>query len=61
MKTLHIPGMHCQHCVARISKALGEAGIAFTIDLDSKTVSVEETKEAAAREALDDLGFEADR
>ncbi len=51
--------MRCEKCVARISGALEEAGIAFEISLADKMVSVDEAKVAEAIEALDDLGFEA--
>lgn len=59
MKTLKVPDMHCGMCVARISKALTEQGIAFKVDLAGKTVEVEDTKVAAAVEVLDDIGFSA--
>ena len=59
MKKLSVATMRCEKCVARISAALAEAGIAFEISLADKLVAVEETKVAEAIEALDDLGFEA--
>ena len=59
MKKLSVATMRCEKCVARISGALEEAGIAFEISLEDKLVSVDESKVAEAIEALDDLGFEA--
>ena len=59
MKKLSVATMRCEKCVARISGALEEAGIAFEISLADKLVSVDEAKVAEAIEALDDLGFEA--
>lgn len=59
MITLKVADMHCGKCVARISDALTEAGIQFEVDLDSKTVKVEENKVALAIDELDDLGFDA--
>ena len=59
MKKLSVATMRCEKCVARISGALEEAGIAFEISLEDKLVSVDEAKVAEAIEALDDLGFEA--
>ncbi len=59
MKTLHVEDMHCQMCVSRISNALTEAEIAFEIDLDTKTVCVDEDKVDLAISELDDLGFDA--
>ena len=60
MKTLKVADMHCQKCVQRISNALEEAGIGFEISLENKTVTVEESKAAAAATVLDDLGFDAE-
>lgn len=59
MTILKVEEMHCPVCVSRISNALTEAGIQFEVDLDSKTVSVEESKVDLAIDELDDLGFEA--
>lgn len=59
MTILKVEEMHCGMCVSRISAALTEAGIGFEVDLDTKTVSVEDEKVALAIEELDDLGFEA--
>ena len=59
MKKLNVATMRCEKCVARISGALEETGIAFEISLADKIVSVDEAKVAEAIEALDDLGFEA--
>lgn len=59
MTTLKVEDMHCGMCVSRISNAFTEAGIAFEISLDDKTVSVETEKVNLAIEELDDLGFEA--
>ena len=59
MKTLNVPNMHCEKCVARISKAFKDEDITFEISLEKKTVSVDETKVAKAIETLDDLGFDA--
>ena len=59
MKKLNVATMRCEKCVAHISGALEEAGIAFEISLADKLVAVDEAKVAEAIEALDDLGFEA--
>lgn len=59
MTILKVEEMHCGMCVSRISNALTEAGIQFEVDLDSKTVSVEDGKVALAIDELDDLGFDA--
>lgn len=58
MTILNVPGMSCKHCVQRISDALKAAGIKFAVDLENKTVSVEEGKENEAVSELEDLGYE---
>lgn len=61
MKTLKVPGMMCNMCVKRISKALTEEGIEANIDLSMKTVSVAEEVAAKVIDILDDLGFDAEQ
>lgn len=60
MTLIKAEDMHCEKCKERISRAMGEAGLNFEVDLDEKTISIgggsEEVK--AALEILDDLGFE---
>lgn len=62
MKTIYVPEMMCQNCVRRITEALTEAKLAFTVDLDTKTVSIDgcENCVATAVSELDDLGFSAE-
>ncbi len=57
MKKLYIPEMHCSKCEARIHEALEKAGIAHTIELDKKTVTVAENDVDKTTSELDDLGF----
>ena len=62
MKTVYVPEMMCQNCVRRITEALTEAKLSFTVDLDTKTVSIngcENCLKTAINE-LDDLGFSAE-
>ena len=62
MKTVFVPEMMCQNCVRRITEALTEAKLDFTVDLDTKTVSIngcENCLQTAINE-LDDLGFSAE-
>ena len=49
MTTLKVPDMHCEKCVARITKALTEAELKFEVSLAEKT-----------RAELDDIGFTAE-
>lgn len=60
MVKLHVPDMHCGHCVARIEKALADAALSGTVTLEEQTVTVAEADEPAVRALLDDLGFEAE-
>ncbi|WP_409968712.1 heavy-metal-associated domain-containing protein [Bengtsoniella intestinalis] len=59
MTTLNVPDMHCPKCVARISDALTAADVAFQVNLEAKTVAVDEAKVDLAISELDDLGFDA--
>lgn len=54
-----VPDMHCEKCSARIDKALKETGIKYSIDLDSKTVTVDGCEHClkTALSELEDLGF----
>jgi copper chaperone CopZ len=55
--------MHCEKCVERITNALNAAGLSFEVSLNDKTVTVngDDASAAKAAEALDDIGFEAQR
>jgi len=62
MKTVYVPEMMCQNCVRRITEALTEAKLDFTVDLDTKTVSINGCENClkTAISELDDLGFSAE-
>ena len=62
MKTIYVPELMCQNCVRRMTEALTEAKLNFTVDLETKTVSItgcENCLKTAINE-LDDLGFSAE-
>ena len=59
MKTLKVPGMMCQMCVKRITKALTDEGIAAQVDLATKTVTVSSELAQKVISILDDIGFDA--
>lgn len=61
MTTLFVQDMHCENCVKRITNALNEAKLDFSVSLSDHTVSVEGDESAvnAAVSALEDIGFEA--
>ena len=62
MTTLKVKEMSCNHCVDRISKALTDADIKFSVDLETKTVTIDgcENCVSTAIEELGDLGFTAE-
>ena len=60
MLKLSIEGMSCQHCVARVQKALASvAGVENAkVDLDTKTALVSGSPDKTAlKAAVDDVGF----
>ncbi len=60
MKTYRCEEMMCNGCVSRIDKGLDQAGITHKVDLNTKTVMIEdESAVSKAVEILDDLGFSA--
>lgn len=60
MAVIKVPDMHCEKCVARITKLMTEEGLDFSVNLDNQTVTIEGCEHCVktALEALDDLGFE---
>ena len=60
MKTYRCDEMMCNGCVSIINKGLDHEGIGHKVDLETKTVVIEEEKDyGKAVEILDDLGFTA--
>ena len=59
MFTISVPDMMCQNCVKRITNALNEAELNFSVDLASKTVAINGCQHcvATAVSELEDLGF----
>jgi copper chaperone CopZ len=55
--------MMCASCVGHITKALQAKNLHFQVSLKDKTVSIEggDAEVEAAVEALDDVGYEAER
>ena len=56
---INVPDMHCENCVKRINNALNETGIKFSVDLESKAVTVDGCDHClkTALSELEDLGF----
>ena len=63
MTKFYVSDMACNHCVARISKAMEEADIKAVVNLEDKTVVIDGCERCAAQaeEILDDLGFTPQR
>ena len=59
MPTISVPDMMCENCVKRITNALNEAELKFSVDLASKTVAIDGCQHcvATAVSELEDLGF----
>ena len=59
MFTISVPDMMCENCVKRITNALTEAQLKFTVSLESKSVSIDGCQHClkTAMEELEDLGF----
>lgn len=59
--TIKIGGMSCEHCVARVTKALeslGETGTP-TVSLENGTATVESAQSLdALKNAIEELGFD---
>ena len=61
MKTLKVPGMMCNMCVKRITKALTDEGINASVELSTKSVTVSEELVSKVVDILDDLGFDVEQ
>lgn len=61
MSILTVPDMHCENCVKRITNALNEAKLSFSVSLKDQTVTIEgdDSAVSSAVSALEDIGFEA--
>ena len=59
MTTIQVPDMMCENCVKRITNALNEAKLTFSVSLADKTVSIDgcENCVKTAMGELEDLGF----
>ena len=59
MTTIPAPDMMCENCVKRITTALSEADLKFTVSLADKTVTIDGCQNCVktAVGELEDLGF----
>ncbi len=59
-KTFKVEKMSCTHCEAKIEKALSEAGVDNTIDLENKTFTVNTDLSAdEVSKIVEDAGYPA--
>ena len=59
MTKISVPDMMCENCVKRITNALTEADLKFSVSLEEKTVTIDgcENCVKTAVSELEDLGF----
>lgn len=59
MKTIKVPDMMCENCVKRITNALNEVELNFSVNLAEKTVTIDGCEHClkTAMNELEDLGF----
>ena len=59
MTTINVPDMMCENCVKRITNALTEAELKFSVSLEAKSVTIDGCEHClkTAVEELEDLGF----
>ena len=64
-RTFSVPGMHCGHCEAAVTKELeAVAGVeAVRVELDAKLVTVrgDDLDDEALVAAIDEAGYDAER
>ena len=59
-KIYKVEGMHCEHCSARVIKALSGIGLNATVSLEKGEVTVtgDNINDALVKETIEDLGFD---
>ena len=59
-KTYVVEGMHCEHCSARVIKALEGIGLGVKVSLEKGEVTVDgdNISDALVKETIEDLGFD---
>ena len=59
MTKIAVPDMMCENCVKRITNAMTEADLKFSVSLEEKTVNIDgcENCVKTAVSELEDLGF----
>ncbi len=59
-KIIKIEGMHCSHCLTRVTSALAALGLSANATLPDGVATVEgaDIDDAKLRETVEDLGFD---
>ena len=61
-EVIAVEGMKCEHCAARVEKALKEINVKAKVSLENKNVEVKYNKDKVNQEqiknAINSLGFE---
>ena len=59
-KLFKVEGMMCEHCSARVEKALTAMGYTVSVDLKNGEVKVsaDSINETEVKESIEDLGFD---
>lgn len=59
-KIIKIEGMHCSHCLTRVTSALASLGLKANATLPEGVATVEgaEIDDAKLKETVEDLGFD---
>ena len=59
-QTFNVPDISCEHCVTAISSEVGQvAGVdQVSVDIDTKTVTVDGGDHAAIVAAIDEAGYD---
>ena len=59
-KVIKIEGMHCAHCLTRVTNALAALGLKANAALPNGTATVEgpDVDDAKLKEVVEDLGFD---
>ena len=64
MKTIMIKGMHCEHCVGAVKKALTDLGfqrVEVNLDKNNAVIWDDKVDETAIKNAVEELGFDVEK
>lgn len=64
MKTVMIKGMHCEHCVAAVKKALLDLGfqrVEVNLEKNNAVIWDDKVDTTAVKNAIEELGFDVEK